>query len=184
LATNPRTTISERAQLRVVNPGRRIKQRRSSSLKSRLVSTAIALAVLALLLRYLPSETRKAQARTSPRVVQEAPADLHFSGVQINRAPGGDALYVDGMVTNAGKGRVSAATAQVDFYDGRGTLVASVQSPLVGVARGGTDLVGNEFVRNPIGPGEMRFFRVAVQNVPPDWNHEPPALKPVAVTAR
>ena len=162
-----------------------MKQRRSSSLKSRLVSTAIALAVLALVLRYLPSETRNAQARTSRPAVQEAPADLHFSGVQVSRRPAGeDALYVDGMVTNAGKGRVSAATAQVDFYDGRGTLIASVQSPLVGIAHGGTDIVRNEFARNPIGPGEVRFFRVAVQNVPPDWNHEAPALRPVAVTAR
>ena len=114
-------------------------------------------------------------------MVQEAPTDLHFSGVQINQPSGGNALYVDGMVTNAGKGRVSAATAQVDFYDGRGTLVASIQSPLVGVAEGGTDMMRNEFARNPIGPGEMRFFRVAVERVPSDWNHEAPALKPVAV---
>ena len=45
------------------------------------------------------------------------------------------------------------------------------------MAHEGTDIVGNEFARNPIGPNEMRFFRVAVENVPPNWNHEIPDLK-------
>jgi hypothetical protein len=177
MATNPRTTISERAQLTVMNPGRRVKRRQSSSLTPRVVSTAIALAVLALVLRYLPSETRNAQARTSPRAVQEAPADLDFSGVQITRPLGSDAIFVDGMVTNNGPERVKAATAQVDFYDTHGALVGSVKAPLVGVAHGGTDIVRNEFARNPIGPNEMRFFRVAVESVPSGWNHEVPELK-------
>ena len=66
---------------------------------------------------------------------------------------------MDGMVTNKGKERVKAATAQVDFYDMQGATVASVQTPLVGMSHGGTDLVKNEFARNPIGPNEMRFFR-------------------------
>jgi hypothetical protein len=183
MATNPRTTISDRAQLTVLSPGRRNQQRQSISLKGRLISTGIALVVLGLVLRYLPSQTRNAQARTTqpPVAVQGAPGDLHFSGVQISEAPGGETVYVDGLVTNQGKAQVSGATAQVDFYDSRGTIVASVQKPLVGMAHGGTDLVKNEFARNPIGSNEMRFFRVAVENVPPAWNHEVPQLKIVEI---
>ena len=79
---------------------------------------------------------------------------------------------------------MSAATAEVDFYDAHGATVASVQKPLVGMAHGGTDLIRDEFDRNPIGSKEMRFFRIAVENVPPTWNHEVPELKLVAVTAR
>jgi hypothetical protein len=52
------------------------------------------------------------------------------------------------------------------------------------MAHGGTDLVRNEFSRNPIQPNEMRFFRVAVEQVPPTWNHEVPELKIVEVKAR
>src|SRR5271165_3374418 len=184
MATNPRATISERAQLTVQSPGRRTKQMQSNSQNRRLLSTAIALLVLGLVLRYLPSGTRKAQARTTQPAMQEAPSELHFSGLQMSQAPDGEAIFVDGLVTNDGVGRVSAATAQVDFYDAHGAVVASVEKPLVGMAHGATDLVRNEFARNPVGPKEMRFFRIAVEKVPPSWNHEVPELKLVAVTAR
>src|SRR5450755_3981587 len=107
MATNPRTTISESRQLTVVSPDRRSKQRHANSLNRRLVSTAIALVVLALVLRYLPSGTRHAQARTTAPAVQESPSDLRFSGVQISQAPGGEAVYVDGLVTNDGSAHVS-----------------------------------------------------------------------------
>lgn len=177
MATNPRTTVSERGPLMVASPSRRGKRRQSSPLKRRLMSTALALAALALVLRYLPSQPRNAQARTTQPAVQEAPSDLHFSGLQIKQATEPNSLYVDGMVTNAGNERVKAATAQVDFYDAQGALVASVKAPLVGMSHGGTDTVGNEFVRNPIGPNEMRVFRVAVEKVPPTWNHEIPQMK-------
>ncbi len=184
MATNPRTTIGESTQLTVVSPGRRSKRPQSNSLNRRLVSTAIALLVLGLVLRYLPSETRRAQARTTAPSVQESPSDLRFSGVQISRAPDGEAVYVDGLVTNEGSAHVSGATAQVDFYDSDGAVIANVQQPLVGMAHGGTDLVRNEFARNPIGPKEMRFFRLAVENVPPTWNHELPQLKIIEVKAK
>jgi len=188
MATNPRTTISERAQLTVMSPGRRGKQRQSNPLKRRLLSTAIALVVLALVLRYLPSQTRNAQARTTQPVVtgQVDSSELHFSGIQLSQGAvlNVDYVYVDGIITNDGKGRVREATAQVDFYDGHGAMVASIQKPLVGISHGGTELVKNEFARNPIGPSEMRFFRIAVENVPPTWNHEIPQLKVVEVKGK
>ena len=186
MATNPRTTISERAELTMLSSDRRIKQKQADPLKRRLLSTGIALVVLALVLRYLPSQTRDAQARTTqpPVALQAVPDDLHVSGLQMSEAPGGEALFVDGLVTNDGKARVSAATAEMAFYDSQGTVVASVQKPLVGMAHGGTDLIKNEFARNPIGASEMRFFRIAVENVPPAWNHEVPQLKLVDVKVK
>ena len=111
MATNPRTTISERAQLTVLSPGRRTGQRQTNSLNRRLLSTAAALVVLGLVLRYLPYGTRNAPARTTQPAVQEAPSELHFSDLQMSQAPDGEAIYVDGLVTNEGNGRVSAATA-------------------------------------------------------------------------
>jgi hypothetical protein len=111
-------------------------------------------------------------------------SDLHLSGVQISRAPDGTALYLDGIVMNDGNARVTGASAEIGFHDAQGHLIATVQKPLVGMAHGGTDLVRNEFARNPIPPKEMRFFRIAVEEVPPAWNHEPPQLTIVAVKAQ
>lgn len=180
MATNPRSTVSERIGPALVSPRRRGTQRNSSSLKSRLLSTLVALVVLALVLRYLPPGPRNAHANDGSAVMQVDPAELHFSELQIAQAPGGSALYLDGSVVNTGMTAVTGATAEVEFRDAQGTVIASVQEPLVGMARSETSLIGNEFAGNPIAPNEKRLFRVAVEQVPPAWNHEVPTLKIVA----
>lgn len=184
MATNPRNTLSERVGPSLVSPRRRVKMRKSGSVKRRLLSTVVTLTVLVLVLRYLPPGTRNAQAHEARATVKTAPADLKFSNLQLSTAPGGEALYLDGLVTNSGPGAVSGAMAEVNFLDTQGRVVASVQKPLVGMAHGGTDLVNDEFSRNPITAKEMRFFRVAVEQIPAEWNHEVPALKIVAVNAQ
>ena len=149
-----------------------------------MVSTLIALVVLALVLRYLPQRTRNAQAHASVTTVTAAPSDLRFSDLQVSRAPGEEAVYVDGLIANHGNAVVSGATAEVEFRDAQGNVIGSVQKPLVGMAHGGTDLVRNEFAKNPITPNEMRSFRVAVEQTPAGWNREIPALRVVAVNGR
>jgi len=52
------------------------------------------------------------------------------------------------------------------------------------MSHGGTDLVPNEFARNPIKPKGMRFFRIAVEDVPLTWNHELPELTIIDVKAK
>jgi hypothetical protein len=130
--------------------------------------------------------SKRQGVQASRGTVPAAVSDLHLSGVQISRAPDATALYLDGIVTNAGNGRVAAATAEVGFHDAQGRLIATVQKPLVGMSHGGTDLVDNEFARNPITPKEMRFFRISVpvEDLPPNWNHELPQLAIVDVKAR
>jgi len=184
MATNPRSTISERTGPTLVAASRRVTQRKSSSLQRRLISTVIALMVLVLVLRYLPPGSRDAQAHVKPTAVQAAATDLHYSDVLMSKAPSGEALYLDGLVTNTGKATVTGATAEVQFVDAQGQVIAGMQKPLVGMAHGGTDLIRDEFARNPISPNEVRFFRVAVEQVPANWNHEVPALKIVAVSGR
>jgi|SRR5271165_592029 len=184
MATNPRSNVSDRTNLAVVSRGRRAQRRGSTSLKGRLASTAIALLTLLLVVRFLPPGARTAQATAPSAKVAVVPADLNISDLQVSEAAGGEALYLDGLVSNGGRGVVTGATAEVEFHDRQGAVVGSVQEPLVGMAHGGTDLIRNEFQRNPVTPGEMRFFRVAVERVPPQWNHEVPNLKIVSVTSK
>jgi hypothetical protein len=102
----------------------------------------------------------------------------------MSEAVGGEALYLDGRVSNASKARITEAKAEVTFRDLQGQPVASVDLPLAGVPKGGVGAVRGEFAQNPIGPEETRFFRVAVEQVPLAWNHEVPELKIVAVKAK
>ena len=184
MVTNPRSTISERSDLTLVHNDRTRKGKTPRKLTGRVVSTLLALVILAIVLRYLPPGARNSQVQAARTPIEVAPEDLQLGSLQLSLAPAGEALYIDGVVTNAGHGAVTGATMQVDFLDAQGKLVSSVQKPIVGMAHGGTDLIKNEFARNPILPNEMRFFRVAVDQVPPDWNREVPAVKVVAVKAR
>lgn len=152
----------------------------------RFLTTLAALVLLIVVLKFLPPMSKHSGVQASRGTVQAAASDLHLSGVQITPASDGRALYLDGIVTNAGIGRVTQATADVGFHDAQGKLIASVHEKLVGISHGGTDLVENEFARNPITPKEMRFFRVSVpmEDVPPTWNHELPQLTIVDVKAK
>jgi hypothetical protein len=184
MVTNPQSTISEPPDLAVVGPERAKKPKSSGKLTARIISTLLALVVLAIVVRYLPPASRNAQAQAEQTPLTETPEELQLSSLQISLTPANEALYIDGVVTNTGQGSVTGATMQVDFLDGQSNIVSSVQKPMVGIAHGGTDLIRNEFARNPVLPNEMRFFRVAVDQIPPTWNHEVPILKVVAVKAK
>ena len=184
MARTSRRRSSERANLALVSSGRRRKQSRSTPLATRVTLTLAALTLLVVVVKFLPVGSKNAQVQAAPRVAQAAPTDLRLSAVQISRATGGDALYLDGLATNTGNGRVRGATAEVGFLDAQGNLVASVLESLVGMTRGGTDVVPNEFARNPIKPNEMRFFRIEVKEIPPAWNHEVPTIKIVDIKAQ
>ena len=190
MATQPQSSLSERPRFDVVSGGRKSRQRKPTSTRARLLSTFIALVALGAVLRFLPTgglrnpQTNVRAGQAEQTVAQVAPADLELSSVQMSEAVGGEALYLDGRVSNASKARITEAEAEVTFRDLQGQPLASVQMPLSGVPKGGVGAVRGEFAQNPIRPEETRFFRVAVEQVPPAWNHEVPELKIVAVKAK
>jgi hypothetical protein len=182
-----RKTADERPNLELVEPGRRRKPSRAIPPMRRILTTIAALLLLVVVLRFFPPVARRTGVQASRTTTPRTPAittDLHLSDVQISHAPDGTAIYLDGLVSNAGNGRVTDATADVGFHDAQGRLIATVHKPLVGMSHGGTDLVRNEFARNPITSHEMRFFRIAVEDVPPAWNHEVPELTIIEVKSQ
>ena len=181
-----RSHVNERPNLTLVHGGGRRKPSRAIPLVVRILTTLAALLLLVIVLKFLPPVARQSDVQAGRRTIPAVARDLHLSSVQISRAPDGRAVYLDGLVTNAGNGRVSEASANVGFHNAQGELIASVQKPLVGMQHDGTDLVDNEFARNPIKSNEMRFFRVAlaVEEIPPTWNQEVPDLTIVEVKAK
>jgi hypothetical protein len=186
MAQPSRSRVNERPNLTLVYGGGRRKRSRAIPLLPRVLTTVGALLLLTIVLKFLPPLAKPSDVQASRRTTPALASDLHLSGVQISRASDGRAVYLDGLVTNAGKGRVSQASADVGFHNAQGRLIALVRRPLVGMSHGGTDLVDNEFARNPIKPNEMRFFRVAVpvEEIPPTWNQEAPDLTIAQVGTR
>ena len=181
MVTNLRSPISDRSNLTPVRKVGSKTLRTPRTLTGMVVSTLLALVVLVAVLRYLPARSTTALAQSGAVPVEAISGDLQFGSLQMSHDFAGEALYLDGVVKNTGILPVTGATVEVDFHDAQGKVVSSVQKPIVGMAHEGTDLVGNEFARNPIQPNEMRFFRVAIEQAPPGWNQEVPELKVVTV---
>jgi hypothetical protein len=179
-----RSHVNESANLTLVDGGGRRRRTPSIPLMRRFLTTLAALLLLVIVLKFFPPASKHSGVQGSHGTTLALARDLHLSDVQFSRAADGTALYLDGIVTNAGNSRVTGATAKVGFHDAQGQLVATLQKPLVGMSHGGTDLVRNEFARNPIAPNEMRFFRIAVEDVPATWNHELPELTIIQVRAQ
>jgi len=184
MASTSGRPVSDGTNFTLVSSSRRRKQDQSVPLLPKLMTTVATLALLAVVLKFFPPISSNARVHAAPGSAQAAPADLRVSEVQISEAFAGDAIYLDGLVTNAGDNWVTAAMTEMGFHDGQGNLVASVQKPLVGMPHGGADVIPNEFARNPIKPNEMRFFRIAVDEVSPSWNHEVPEVKIVELKAQ
>jgi hypothetical protein len=178
-----RSPIRGRANLRLVASNRK-PQRKAALLARRIATTLAALLLLVLVLRFLPPRSRTVDVQATGTTAPASPADLRVSGLQISQQGVGEPLYLDGVVTNAGAGRIKGASADVEFRDLHGNLVGTIETPVTGIAPGGTGAVKGEFMRNPIQPKEMRFFRIAIDQIPPEWNHEVPELKIVSIKAR
>jgi hypothetical protein len=144
------------------------------------ISTVLALVVLAAVLRFLPPATKNAQAQAGPGPMDALTEDLQLANLQMSRAPLGQTLFIDGVAANTGVANVSGATVEVDFHDAQGKVVSRVEQPIGGIAHG-TGFIKNEFSYNPIRPNEMRFFRVAIEQAPSGWNLEVPQLKVITV---
>ena len=184
MATNPQSTVSDRTDLTPIRNDRRKQQDQSTTLVRRVILTFLALVALALVLRFTTTSSRTAQARTSRPETLAIPDELRLGSVQMSKAIAGGTLYLDGVVTNTGQDSITGATFEVNFHDAQGKVVASVQKPIAGIGHGGTELVPDEFARNPIRPNEMRFFRVAVVQAPSGWNYQVPDMQVVNVTAK
>jgi hypothetical protein len=184
MATNARRTFSERTNLALVRNDSKATRKLPRALTGRVISTVLALLALAIILRFLPPTARNGKVQAADVSLRLIPDELQLGRLQMSQAPAGEARYLDGVVTNTGDARVTGATVQVVFHDWQGNPVGSVEMPMVGVSQEGIDLVRNEFARDPIRPNEMRFFRVAIEQIPPGWNHEIPELKIVDVKAQ
>jgi hypothetical protein len=183
MVSNPRSTISDRTNFEFrIEDRKKRKPQRSKPLMGRVVSTLVALLLLAVVFRYLPPESGNAETRPTNASIPVMPGELSVAGLQVNEAPAG--IYLDGIITNAGKSPVTGATAEVSFRDLQGNLVGVMQRPIAGLLQGRDDQTGGEFAAGPIKPNEIRPFHISMEQIPSDWNHQTPELRVVSVSVQ
>lgn len=116
-------------------------------------------------------------------VLPEANNDeLRVDGGSIGNDTPGKAVTLAGNVTNTGKRTFKGAVVEMVFHDQQGKAIATKTQPIWGLSDGRCE-VADEFAAHPIKPNELRFFCVAVDQVPSGWNHELPEMQVVTVTS-
>src|SRR5271167_941392 len=108
MASTSGRPVSDGTNFTLVSSSRRRKQDQSVPLLPKLMTTVATLALLAVVLKFFPPISSNARVHAAPGSAQAAPADLRVGEVQISEAFAGDAIYLDGLVTNAGDNWVTA----------------------------------------------------------------------------
>ena len=107
--------------------------------------------------------------------------ELQFGGLHTAMAPAGEAMDLNGQVTNSGSRTIWGVMAQLTFLDVDGKVLSTVTAPLTGMTNERGKLVKDELSFDPLQRNETRSFRARVNSVPAGWNGHPPEIKALTV---
>lgn len=141
----------------------------------------ILLGVLAYFLPRMPKNRPPASAAEVP--AQPVPGELQMQGMQLIAGPADGSFYLDGNVTNTGPHSVTGIMADVKLRNSQNQVILDTQRPLQGMAMHDHSLVSDPLAKDPIKPNDTRPVRLALTEIPPDWNHNLPDIKIVTVAA-
>lgn len=128
-------------------------------------------------------------AGTTGEVRTAAPyaAQLQFSGLQVSEATngtGGQSVYVDGTVRNAGSQALTAAAVQATFQRSDGSTPYSETLPLMLVRTREPYVDLQTLSAAPLSPGTDREFRLILDAVPTAWDEKVPEIRVVRADVR
>jgi lipopolysaccharide export LptBFGC system permease protein LptF len=149
------------------------------------VALAVAVVLLVITLWLSPS-MNKASTREQNQASQSA--QLKLSSITLSPQEANNQSNVDvyGQVSNAGGDPVTSAIISAVFKDKNGNPIVTQQQPMerVNVNQKEKGLNPENFLQDPLKPGEAAGFRVSYTEIPPSWNHEPPQLSVLQATVK
>ena len=112
---------------------------------------------------------------------------LTISNIQMSEADsqlGGKSTYIDGHIVNHGTSTVTGITAQVLFANDE-QLPSQVETTQVLLISSREPYIDTEMISMaPIAPGAGADFRLIFENVPANWNTQPPSIHLTAISTR
>jgi hypothetical protein len=112
-------------------------------------------------------------------------SNLSTGNLQLSEATngtGGKVTYIDGTVRNGGNKTVTAATVQLAFPSGDGTVSPPLTVPLTLIRTREPYVDLEPMSSEPLRSGASHDFRLILENVPTAWNQQPPQLRVVRTT--
>jgi len=145
-----------------------------------LLALGIAVVLLVATLWLSPSVNRAA----TNKVIKNNPDQLELSSINMSpqEAQAQANVNIFGEVSNSGPQAVSNAIVSAVFKDKNGRPIVTQQKPMQRVRNAGAN--AEDLAMDPLKPGETTEFRVSYTDIPQNWNHKPPQLSVLQVTAR
>lgn len=132
------------------------------------------------ILYYLPRAPRTKNIPVAAQVPQQpVPAQVQLTNVKIQPSPVGSALYLTGILHNAGNTAINGVQVQAQFIGKNGIVVQSQTAPVQGLVGGTTS---QDLTQAPIQANESRPIRIYFERTPAGWNHQVPQLTVTMVT--
>ena len=179
MATNPR--FPEQRPKDDLNARLRQNQPKSGApwvLVALLVAAALLIAVVA----FLPRAPKASPTPTGAEIpAQPTGQQIQFTNVRLMPSPVGNTVALDAVMTNAGNTDVTGVAVDAKFIGKDGTVLAAQRGKVMGI-EGNTAGDTQDLTQAPVKPNQQRPVRIVFDNVPADWNHEPPALTVAMVT--
>jgi len=114
-------------------------------------------------------------------------ASLTFSQIQMSESSslsGGKVTYIDGHVRNTGTRTVIGATVQVLFANDS-QQPPQIESVPLNLIRTHQPYIDTESVSAaPLAPGDDHEFRLAFEDIDPNWNQQLPTIRPIHISIR
>ena len=180
MATNPKLPDYPDIPPRKPADHTKVRMIRQSKFPWSIVVIIIAAALIISVIGFFPKGPRKVTAPAGAQIPpQPTAAQFEFTGVQIDPSTVGDALYLKGVLHNAGDTAITGVQVNAQFMGPNGTVAGSELSKVQAVF-GGTS--AEDLTQAPIKPNESRPVRIYFEHAPRGWNHQLPALTVTAVT--
>lgn len=140
-----------------------------------LVIIVIAAAILIGLIVWLPRAPKRTVAPAGAQVPPQPTANqVQLTNLNFTTPTQGGATNITGTVYNNGNTAITAIMAQATFSNINGNNLETVTGPFLSLNPDGTT---QDFLSNPIKPGERRAFEMRIERVPEGWNRNLPAIR-------
>jgi len=97
---------------------------------------------------------------------------------------GGTVNYFEGKITNQGDKVVTGAGVEAIFRNSLDQVVQRERQPLMVILTRAPAIDLGRLSAAPLKPGDTREFRLSLEHISADWNHQYPELRIISVTTQ
>jgi hypothetical protein len=140
--------------------------------------------LLGAILYFMPRAPKAAPTPTAAEVPQQpVPGQVQLTNTNMTLGPTGNSMNIDAMAQNTSNQTIIGLAALVRFHGQDGAILDSVNLPVEALTAQSGGRVDEALTKVPIKPNDTRPIRIAINRVPPNWNHKMPEIQISAVSS-